>query len=158
MSRINERTTENLIATIAGKEYVDRSTYWEERWGSFDTISCHSYNNGVCSDYRGRDSQNKTCYAYSTSNALLKVIETVDKRVNDVYELVISLEKKLQQHQRDDFLTQHLVERQKLFNELQGQHAELEQQHARLKAEHEKLQEEKKKLDEWKAKLQKQFE
>ena len=97
-------------------------------------------------------------YFYDSTNALLKIIESVDKRVNDVYELVASLEKKIEQHQRDDFLTRHLVERQARFNELQGQHAELEQQHARLKAEHEKLQEEKKKLDEWKAKLQKQFE
>lgn len=160
MSRRNERTKEEHVATIAGKEYKMTSTSWEEPGGGYNCFHSYSaasitdvWNSSYCSG-----SYDNRHYDYTNMAALLKVIETVDKRINDVYSLVSAVEKKLDQHIEDDYFTKVLKGKDAVFDMLQKKHEELQAMHTKLALEHEKLQEEKNKLDEWKAKLQKQFE
>ena len=159
MSRRNEQTYEHHVATIAGKEYVQTSTSWED----LSTGSLNHYRQESITDVWSHYCQ---WGAYISerddhkvhADALLKIIETVDKRINDVYSLVSAVEKKLDQHIEDDYFTKVLKGKDAVFDMLQKKHEELQATHTKLALEHEKLQEEKNKLDEWKAKLQKQFE
>ena len=147
---MSQEKTETLIATIAGKEYVETSSRDRDNYYYNNGVMSYSTWKTYCYDHKCDKST-----VYASINALLKIIESVEKNLTARIE---ALEAKLNQHIEADLVTQYLRSQQAIFDMLKEKHEALLESHSKLSQEHEKLQEEKQKLDEWKAQIVKQFE